>query len=88
MPAASSDDSEWRGAPEHGGCFYAYEKAGGFLHDQSVYSEWNFSTPKRKADRSPSAGHPKSDKDPLVSFVNYTQLVRDALRIMLHKNPL
>eukprot|EP00965_Chrysotila_dentata_P239246 6202987-Pleurochrysis_carterae.AAC.3 len=69
--ARTSDDSDRREPPEHGGRFYAYQKAGGFAHDQSVYGDCEYSTPKRKAhsqrfDSSTRLSH----KELLVPFKN------------------
>eukprot|EP00965_Chrysotila_dentata_P078999 2605425-Pleurochrysis_carterae.AAC.1 len=44
----SSDDSQRSVSPGLGARYYAYERAGGFKHDQSVYGEPRYGDPKRK----------------------------------------
>eukprot|EP00965_Chrysotila_dentata_P152079 5024723-Pleurochrysis_carterae.AAC.2 len=44
----SSDNSERSASLDLGSRYYAYERPGGFVHDQSVYSEPGYGDPKRK----------------------------------------
>eukprot|EP00965_Chrysotila_dentata_P185887 6136735-Pleurochrysis_carterae.AAC.1 len=68
----SSDNSECSVSPGPGARSYAYERAGGFTHDQSVHGEPGYGDPKRKPFSYPGdADHPHvPEREKLVPFVN------------------